>query len=226
MKKVGILIFAVAIIIGVSSAFSVSFGKFSFFKQRIAGSGVAKTETRIVEGFQNIDTSGAMIVEVKTSKEFFVEVEADDNLLEYVKTEIDGDTLKIYSKGWLSPKSKMIVRVSMPEIDEAEASGASNISISGIQNDRLSVSASGASKITLSGEVQSLIIDLSGASKLDANELQSKNVEVDASGASSASINASETLNADASGASRISYSGDATEVNKRTSGASSVSKK
>jgi hypothetical protein len=226
MKKIGLLIFAVALIIGVSSAFSVSFGKFSFFKQRIAGSGVAKTETRTVEDFQNIETSGAMIVEVKTSKEFFVEVEADDNLLEYVKTEIDGDTLKIYSKGWLSPKNKMIVRVSMPEIDEAEASGASNISISGIQNDRLSVSASGASKITLSGEVQSLIIDLSGASKLDANELQSKNVEVDASGASNASINASETLNADASGASRISYFGDATDVNKRTSGASSVSKK
>jgi Putative auto-transporter adhesin, head GIN domain len=226
MKKVGILIFAVALIIGVSSAFSVSFGKFSFFKQRIAGSGVTKTETRIVEGFQNIEASGAMIVEVTTSTEFLLEVDADDNLLEYVQTEIDGDTLKIYSKGWLSPKTKMIVRVSMPEINEAEASGASNVSISGIQNDRLSVSASGASKITLRGEAQSLVVDLSGASKLDANELQSKNVEVDASGASSASINASETLEADASGASRIAYYGDGVKVNKRTSGASSVSRK
>jgi hypothetical protein len=226
MKKIGIFIFVVALLIGISSAFSVPFGRFSFTKQRIAGSGVIKTETRTGEDFQNIETSGGMVVEVTNSREFLIEVETDDNLLEYVKTEVDGDTLKIYSKGWLSPSNKMIVRVSMPEINEAEVSGASNLSISGIQNDRLSVSASGASKITLKGDVHSLFADLSGASKIEAAELTANNTGVDASGASNATFKIIERLQADASGASKISYIGDNVDVRKKTSGASSVTQK
>ena len=66
-------------------------------------------------------------------------------------------------------------------------------------------------------------VDASGASKIDAENLKVVNAEIDASGASGITIFVSGQLNADASGASKIVYSGNPTNVEKSASGASAV---
>jgi hypothetical protein len=225
MKKIGILIFGLALIIGVISSFSTSFGSFSFKTPKVVGSGVVKTESRNVVDFDEVEASGAMNVEILTGEVFLVEVEADDNLLEHIITELDAETLKIYTENRLSTKSKIVVRVSMPNLKEAHVSSASKMNISGIQNEDLSLRASGASKIHINGKTKSLDLDISGASKIDAEALISESVRAEASGASSAIVNATQQLEADASGASKISYIGDLKDVRQHTSGASSVKK-
>jgi Putative auto-transporter adhesin, head GIN domain len=225
MKKIGILIFGLALIIGVISSFSTSFGSFSFRTPKVVGSGVIKTQLRNVVDFNEVKASGAMNVEILAGETFLVEVEADDNLIEHIITELDGETLKIYTENRLSAKSKIVVRVSMPNLKEANVSGASKMNISGIQNEDLSLRASGASKINIKGETKSLDIDISGASKIDAEALIAESVKAEASGASSAVINATQQLDADASGASKISYIGDLKDIREHTSGASSVKK-
>jgi Putative auto-transporter adhesin, head GIN domain len=225
MKKIGILIFGLALIIGVISSFSTSFGSFSFRTPKVVGSGVIKTQLRNVVDFNEVKASGAMNVEILAGETFLVEVEADDNLIEHIITELDGETLKIYTENRLSAKSKIVVRVSMPSLKEAEVSGASKMNISGVLNEDLSLQASGASKINIKGETKSLDIDISGASKVDAEALIAESVKAEASGASSAVINATQQLEADASGASKISYIGDLKDIREHTSGASSVKK-
>lgn len=231
MRKIKIIVFIVALIAGLAFAkiFAFSFGfslpKINVFS-KTKGSGNIKIEKRDLSGFTSVKTGGAITVDVIAQKDFDVEVEADDNLLQYVKTEIKGDTLKIYTEGNISTRNQMRVRISMPQIESLDISGASNANLTDVRNETLQLDASGASKIKVNGETRELIVDLSGASRLDAESLKAENVNVDASGASSATVVVLNDLNAEASGASNIRYLGEPKNVKKDTSGASSVKQK
>jgi hypothetical protein len=87
----------------------------------------------------------------------------------------------------------------------------------------MSLNASGASCIQLSGKVDDLSVDISGASDAKLFDLFAKGAIVNASGASSANINVSELLKADATGASDINYKGNPRVQESRNSGASSI---
>ncbi len=82
---------------------------------------------------------------------------------------------------------------------------------------------SGASKATLKGKAQNASYESSGASSLDAEDLVTEECTVECSGASIASVNCTSSLKAEASGASKITYTGDCELVNKSTTGASSI---
>lgn len=228
MKKIGLIAFIFAIAVGVVFANVFNFGHFGFKTVfgGVQGSGVMQTEKRSVAGFKSIKTGGAFQVEVVSQKDFDLEIEADDNLLPFIKTEVSGDTLRIYTEGKISTRSRINVKVAMPDLEGLDVSGASNVNVSNVKSEKVNLEASGASKITINGEVKDLDVDLSGASKIDAENLRAENVRVDASGASKATVFAANELTADASGASKITYTGDPKEVESKNSGAASVKRK
>lgn len=230
MKKIGIIVFISALIIGAIFANVFSFGKVSFtgfsFNRGIKGSGNLQTEKRDISNFKAIEVGGVFKVEITAQKDFDVQIEADDNLLQYVETEVDGETLEISTTKRISTQNPIIVRIGAPDIENLEVSGASSLNLVNLNNDSLRVDSSGASNIKVEGSTKNLVIDLSGASKINAENLQSENVSVDASGASKADVFASNKLEADISGASKVSYSGNPKELIKKTSGASSINEK
>lgn len=232
MKKLGIIIFGAAIIVGIVISNFFSFGKASgdllnfSFKSGVRGSGNAAAESRDASGFTAVEVGGVFQVEIVNQKDFSVEVEADDNLLTFVKTEVDGDTLKIYSEESMNTRSPVRVRIGAPNIAKLDASGASKVSMSNIKNESLVLGLSGASKVSLSGETGRLNVEASGASSVDAAKLNSQAAEIEASGASNVTVAAAESLKLDASGASRINYTGNPKNVEKHSSGASSISQK
>ena len=222
MKKFGFLIFILALAIGLIFTPSCSVGDMAGIK----GSGTSKTEQRSVTGFKRVDAGGALNVEIDANKDFSVSVEADDNLLQNIKTEVSGDTLKIYSDGKISPSAKLNVKISMPSIEGLNLSGASDGKITNVRADSLELKASGASEVTISGETKKFEADASGASEIDAENLKVEDGKVEASGASSASVSVTNNLEADASGASSISYTGEPKSLKQNASGASSINKK
>ena len=231
MKKLGIIIFAIALIAGIFLAKAFSFGEsvknvfsFSVF-ETVSGSGNVVSEERNVGEFKSVDVSGAFAVEIVAQKDFSVVIETDDNILPLVKTEVEDGVLKISREGNFSSRGKVTVHIFAPNIENLDASGASKISVNDLDNDSLNLDVSGASKIDLNGKTERLKVDLSGASNIDAENLKAENVSVDASGASSVSVFASNELYADLSGATRLIYSGEPNNVVKKTSGASSVRK-
>ena len=233
MKKVGIIVFVIALVVGVVLANMSSFGRLGtkFFNVSmnfggVSGSGNVVKEARDIRDFQSLDVGGIFRVEITAQKDFSVEVEADDNLQPLIKTEVRGGTLHIEADKHLKSNSPIVIRVSAPDIENLEASGVSNISLGNIKNERLGIDSSGASKISVQGETSELVIDVSGASCIDADALRTSSAKVGASGASSVTVSVSNDLAADASGASKIFYSGTAKNVVKKTSGASSVTQK
>ena len=230
MKKIGVIVFAAAIIVGVVIANFVSWGKasgeafnFSFKIGREVGSGRMATEVRELSGFNSVDVSSVFQVEITAQSEFHVEVEADDNLLQYIETDVRNGELHISLDKRVKSRNPLRVRIGAPDIERIEASGASKVFVSNLKNAKVEVDTSGASKIELSGETSQLIVDVSGASNINAVELKAVNATVDASGASRVNVNVSGELRSEASGASNINYVGNPANVIKNTSGASTV---
>jgi len=228
MKKIGLLIFIAALIIGSIFATSFNFGGFKMSRMFgvVQGSGVIKSEKRNVSDFVKVDGSGAITVEIAVQEEFSVEVEADDNLLENVKTEVDGDTLKIYSEGRTSRSNPINVKIGMPVLEGLEISGASKANVSNAAGEELELEANGASKITIGGKVKNLKIESNGASKIDAENLKAENADVESNGASKAVVFALNELKADANGASSIVHIGEPASLEKSANGGSSVRRK
>ncbi len=233
MKKVGIIIFILALVAGVILANLSSFGRLgskfcnvSFNFGGVAGSGNVVTETRDIRDFNSIDVSGVFKVEVAAQKNFGVDVQADDNLLPLIKTDVSGGVLHIDAEKHLKTSSPIVVRISAPDIENIEATGATNITVKNLKSEEFGLNASGASKVSVQGSASEFNIEVSGASNVDASDLTAESAKIDASGASIVTVNVSNDLNVDASGASKVFYSGTPKNVVKKASGASSVSPK
>jgi hypothetical protein len=227
MKKIGIAIFAVALAVGLIVPNLFSFGRMFDFPVHfgsVEGSGQMVSEVREVGTFHGVDVGGVFKVEIVAGSQTGVEIEADDNLLPLISTHVDHrGILHIESERRIKSQNDIRIRVTTPDIDDLDVSGAANVTVTGLKNDGINVDASGASHIKVSGETAKLTIDISGATRVDAEDLEAVNAHVDASGASNAKVNVSGKLGADLSGASHVTYSGSPTSVEKKTSGAASV---
>ena len=231
MKKIGIAIFIIALGLGLIISNIFSFGNsfsnaFSFsLWSKIKGSGNIATEKREVAKFDSVDVGGVFQVEIVAQKDFGVIVEADDNLLPFIVTEVRGNTLNVKTKKRkrFSTSNPIRIKVFAPNIENLEVSGVAKVSLSNIDNDSLKIDSSGASKINLEGKSKNLNIDISGATRVNAKELKTEKASVDASGASKAYVFASNELKTDLSGASKVVYSGNPTNIDKKLSGASSI---
>lgn len=233
MKKIGLIVFAAAIILGVVIANFISFGKTAdevfdnvTVSSDVPGSGNTVSEKRDLNDFSGIDVSGAFEVEVVSQKDFRVEIEADDNLLSQIKTEVRNGILRISSEDDIKTKNSIRIRISAPDIDRIEVSGATKFSLVDLKNDELKLDISGVSKVKLSGVTGNLSAEISGASHVDAENLKAATATIEASGASHVEVNVSEELVADASGASKINYSGSPKNTRKNSSGVSSINGK
>ncbi len=231
MKKIGVIVFMIAVIIGVVFANFFAWGKpggkvfnFSFNFSGEKGSGRIATEVRDLHGFDSVEAGGVFQVEIIANKDFSVEVEADDNLLQFIRTEVSRGRLEISTEKRISSGNPILVRITAPNIERINASGASKISLADVKNSELAIDVSGASKVKVTGETGDLTVESSGASHIDASNLNTVNTAIDASGASNVSVNVSGKLKTDASGASQIRYSGSPKAVIKDLSGASSLS--
>lgn len=235
VKKLGVIIFVVALVAGVILANLSAFGRLGWNIGSVSvnfggvtGSGNVVTETRDIRDFSSLEVSGIFRIEVTAQKDFDVAVQADDNLMPFIKTEVRGGVLHIESEKHLKTSGPIVVRIAAPDLENIEASGVSSVSVKNLKSDKFGLDTSGASKITVQGSAANFTVDVSGASQIDAGELAAENATVGASGASNVTVNVSSKLNADASGASKIFYSGPVKSENvvKKTSGASSVTQK
>jgi hypothetical protein len=220
-----------------------------FHGKRIDGNGNVTTESRQVSGFNSVEVSGAITVNITQAPDFAVKVEIDENLQEYIEVYKEGSVLRIRQQENTSlntTKDKIYVYVSAPEYRKLHASGACSlisenqlmgnytmdIDLSGASNAKLNIDASkvearlsGAGSIELDGEVNELDIHGSGSSDIRCYEMVAQHVDVDISGAGSAEVYAGVSLKADLSGAASVRYKGNPTEVKKSVSGAGSVNK-
>ena len=191
----------------------------------VRGSGVRKTEQRDLQAFNAIDTSGAFEVEVVCQKPASFEIEADDNIVPLVQTEVRGGVLHVSTTKSYTSSGGIKLRISAPDLVSVKSTGAGKFNVSGVKNDNFEIQSTGAATVVASGQSKSLKISSTGAGKIDAHDLRANDADVSVTGAAGVDVYASDELDVTVSGAGRVTYSGNP-KVNKKVSGAGQVIKK
>lgn len=191
------------------------------------GSGVVVTREMDLSGFDQIEISHAFNARVTRGDEFGVVIRIDDNLERYLEVVTVGRVLKIGLRPavGLTGRHTLEADVTLPELRGLKASGASRVTVSGFASEeRLSLDASGASKIDLDLSAGSVKMAVSGASNVN-GALSAGDVDINVSGASKVTLTgAGDNARLEASGASRIDLSDFVvTDADVEASGASRV---
>ncbi|MEM6770832.1 MAG: DUF2807 domain-containing protein, partial [Bacteroidota bacterium] len=119
-------------------------------KNRVRGNGEVTTEQRDVKSFDGIKVCCSIKVEVTQGSSASVTVEAESNILPYVKTDVMGGYLQVGFTGKASINSTkpIIVKVTAPSLEYIGASSSSKVvSTSTFSGDELELDASSSGKI-------------------------------------------------------------------------------
>jgi hypothetical protein len=207
-------------------------------------------EVRNISGFHAIEVSGGIDLYLSNGDEAVAISAKDSETRGRIKTEVKDGVLRIYyewKKGLkfnFSSNRSMKAYVSYKTLDGLSASGGSDVSVDGsiktsslnlnlsggsdfkggVNAETLTAHISGGSDVSISGSAKSLKINASGGSDFNGYDLVTDVCNIDASGGSDIDITVNKELQAEASGASDVSWKGSATVKKARASGAGSVS--
>lgn len=210
------------------------------------GSGNVISQTKDVGNFNGINVSNSFNVELKNGPVTSVVVEADDNLMKYVQVKVVNNVLRISLDNINVNDAHLKVLVTAPLIDEIKTSAAAEVVVKGslfsekaihlnassaseikatIDAPSVEVDASSGSDITLSGRTRDLDVSASSGASINARELLSENSTAKASSGADVSVNASISVDADASSGGNISYRGAASTIKKSNSSGGDINK-
>ena len=178
----------------------------------IEGSGVSATETRTLTDFDSISLAGSGDVSVVKGDEFKVVVEADDNLMQYVKTEVNGRDLGLaMESSFKNPiRTKTTVRytVTCPELKSVSVAGSGDINAEDFETDEFSIAIAGSGDVKLTGSANKLDISIAGSGDCKLQDFVVKNAEISVAGSGTARIRAEETLDVSIAGSGDVYYYG------------------
>lgn len=213
--------------------------------KKVDGSGNVVTNKRNISAdFTSIKASNGLEIILEQGSNTLVKVEADANLQEHIKTEITDGELKIYSDVNIRNAKSKKVFVRLAKLNSLEtSSGASVSSVNVLENTSMDFSSSSGSEIDvkvnaatvscksssgseirISGKADKLETESSSGSSIEAQDLIVKNAIADSSSGSSIDLNVSETLTAEASSGSSVTYEKEPKTLNKKVSSGGSVS--
>ena len=171
MKKIIILIFLL-----------LSAMTFSQQKEKVKGSKIVKLEQKQVENFESIEVEDNLEVFLVKGKECGLEIEADDNLIEFIEYELTGNNLKVFTTKDLSSYKKLSVRITYTDkFNMIIAKDETNVtSLSDLILDNITFKCYDYSKLFLNAKTKDFTLMANDKSKVELN-LKSDKTAIDVS---------------------------------------------
>jgi hypothetical protein len=188
----------------------------------VRGNGQIKTEDRQVGAFANLDAGGAFEIEWESGSPA-LRITTDENLLPYIENNVSDDTLRLRTRDHIWPTHGIKVVISSPTRTGGRIRGAVKLTVKQLSGPTFALESKGASEVTLSGNIDRLLVDMTGASQLAAAGLQTKTAEISTTGAGDSEVAVSDTLNVAITGAGKVTYSGNPATIKKQITGAGSI---
>jgi len=216
------------------------------FRKTVYGNGKVVKEERSAEQASGVRVASGIDVYLSQGEKQSIVVEADENLHEYILTEVKNDVLNVYTEANIRDAEAKKVYVTLKVINTVGTSSAGDVlGETPVRADDLRLSASSAGDIklevyvknidanisssgdvTLVGEADMIDASLSSAGDLNAFNLKVREAEVSVSSAGNADLYVTEKLNARASSAGDVNYKGDPKYVDAHSSSAGGVHRK
>jgi hypothetical protein len=203
-----------------------------FMGSSVRGSGNVVTETRPVSGFDAIQVDYPARVLISQGTKETLSIQAEDNVLPGLKTEVKGNELRVYYKSpdgkHVNPTKIVVINITVKQLSSLNFSSAGESTVDGLKSDELRVSLDGAGNVklnditvknlnvnlsgagsaTASGTADDLSVNISGFGGFNGKDLKTNTASVNISGAGSATVSVEEKLDATISGAGSVSYYG------------------
>jgi len=200
-------------------------------------------QNRSVGDFTGVKAGDSFKIVLTQSDANTVKVDAPENVMAQIKTEVKDGILVISSEGNIKTDKDITISIGVKTLSSLDVSGAAEVSSDNQLNcDKLALESSGAGEVrldvkttelkanisgagdvTLKGSAQSLEASVSGAGELKATNLEADKAKIKVSGAGDAKVYAKQSIDAEVSGAGDIIYKGNPVERNVNISGAGSV---
>ena len=205
---------------------------------------VVTQDRNISSDFDAIHASHGIDVTLTMGSNVSLTLEADENLHDIIRTEVEDGVLRIYAEKNIYSSKKRTVYVTASEMHEIKATSGSSVTsentikaedfivktTSGanvrlaLDTESTSCSATSGSNIRLSGRTQKLDASSTSGANVMAKDLEAKICEARATSGSVMSVYASHELDAKATSGGNIRCSGDPEVVRKNSSSGGNVS--
>lgn len=212
---------------------------------RIKGSGDIITATRTVGSFDKVGVSGSFDVYLVKGKEGKIDIKIEDNLLDYLVTEVNDGKLKIkWKKGTsISTRKGVVLTVYFKDINAVGLSGSGDIvakdliktdhfkvAVSGsgdidleVVANTLEASVSGSGDLDLKGKVKEFSAAVAGSGDISAYDLSSEKADLKVSGSGGMTLTVTKELKAKVAGSGDIRYKGNPRIEDVKVSGSGNV---
>lgn len=218
--------------------------------EEINGNGKMTTQSRTVSEYDQVSLLGNMDVELVQGKEGNLKVEAEENLIKYIITEVEDNSLKIrVKKGYnLDPSHNMHIKVTVPfeSLEAVTLTGSGDIySTDEIRSKRFDIrivgsgdvklfvtakdakaSITGSGDIALKGSAENFDCKVTGSGDISAFNFKSEIVHATVLGSGDIEVYASEELTAKTPGSGDIEYKGNPRKEDFKTMGSGSITKR
>ncbi|WP_281846547.1 head GIN domain-containing protein [Olleya namhaensis] len=216
--------------------------------KKIKGNGNVTTITRSTSDYDAIRLAGWMDFELVKGTEGTITIEGEENLLDYIITEVEsnGLVIKIENNTNLKPSGKNKIKITVPfeDIDKLTLSGSGDVTsnatfysknfetkVSGsgdvtldVEATNVKASVTGSGDLTITGTTKNLEASVTGSGDIHAERLKSDNADVKVTGSGGIEVYAKDSLKAKVTGSGDIDYKGNPSNVNKKVTGSGDIS--
>lgn len=211
----------------------------------VKGNGEVTEETRQLSDFSRLETSTGLEVFLIADSGEYVVVEADENLLQDIRTEVKGNTLKIFTESRIRWAKSKKLYVHYKHLSALNSSSGSFIRCSDpLRTNRLEIKASSGSHqylqintkeldsrcssgahIYISGKCDDATLKASSGAHFKGQTFQATKCSADASSGAHIWVEVTDQLQAEASSGAHISYAGNPSNIDIHSSSGGSVSR-
>ncbi len=214
--------------------------------KKVAGNGNETTITRTTSDYDEISVGGPFKVTLVSGKEGSIILKGDENLLDYIITEVDGNKLKIYVENDVTLKyGERDIQITIPfekingvsfagsgDIKTKDVISAENFELkfagSGDGNfeincPNLQVALAGSGDLKVTGSTSNLEAKLAGSGDLDCSKLEAQNTDASVAGSGDLKVNCIKKLTAKIAGSGDIHYKGKPESVDTKIAGSGDV---
>jgi len=191
---------------------------------KIIGSGNLVTETRSVGEFTRFSSDGVFEVDISENETQSVEVTADQNVMQYVKTTVSSEQLSLYLKDGNYSDINVSADIKVVDLKGISNSGTGNINAHNISGeDEFSVLNSGSATITIDGQSAALTIMNEGTGNFRGFNFTVNTCQVENIGSGDIEVNCVESLDVKIDGSGNVYYKGSPTTFNVEITGSGKV---
>ena len=219
-----------------------------FGNKKVKGNGNVTKITRSTSDYDAIKCAGSFDYILVAGTEGNITIEGEENLLEYIVTEVKGNKLIVKTENGVNLRTSWnkTIKITIPfkDISQVSLAGsgdlwntdritASNLDVSlagsgdvvlDIKTDSVEGSIAGSGDLTLKGDTDNLDARVSGSGDFHGFGLQSNHTVVSVAGSGDASVVSNESLKARVSGSGDIEYKGNPKKEDTKVAGSGSIS--